>query len=72
MEKIMKRIASVSLPIAALAMALSAGDVHARSSPWSVSFDMGTQVAPNGDVHRAGTVSRRWSMPNTGSLTIRF
>ena len=51
----MKRIMSVSLPVAALVVALSAGDVRAQSNPWSVSFDLGTQVALNGDVHRGGS-----------------
>jgi hypothetical protein len=51
----MKRITSVSLPVAALVGALSAGDVRAQSNPWSVSFDLGTQVALNGDVHEGGT-----------------
>jgi hypothetical protein len=54
MEKIMKRITSVSLPIAALVVALSAGDVRAQSNPWSVSFDLATQVALSGDVHGGG------------------
>ena len=51
----MKRITSVSLPIAALLVALSAGDVRAQSNPWSVSFDLGTQVALSGDVHGGGS-----------------
>jgi hypothetical protein len=55
MEKIMKRITSVSLPVAALVVALSAGDARAQSNPWSVSFDLGTQVALNGDVHGGGS-----------------
>ena len=41
----MKRITSVSLPAAALMAALSAGEARAQSNPWSVSFDLGTQVA---------------------------
>jgi hypothetical protein len=126
MEKIMKRVVSVSLPVAALVVALSAGDVHAQSNPWSVSFDLGTEVALNGDVHGGGSGSvlglptqvearsygdicgngfywaadgvefkwqgdandldglagtglesindenRRWSMPITGGITVRF
>jgi hypothetical protein len=55
MEKIMKRITPVSLTVAALAVALSAGDAHAQSSPWSVSFDLGTQIALSGDVHGGGS-----------------
>jgi hypothetical protein len=55
MEKIMKRITSVSLPVAALVVALSAGDANAQSNPWSVSFDLGTQVALSGDVHGGGS-----------------
>jgi opacity protein-like surface antigen len=55
MEKIMKRITSVSLPVAAVLVALSAGDVRAQSNPWSVSFDLGTQVALSGDVHGGGS-----------------
>ena len=51
----MKRITSVSLPVAALVVALSAGDVRAQSNPWSVSFDLGTQVSLNGDVHGGGS-----------------
>lgn len=46
---------SVSLPVATLVVTLSAGDVRAQSSPWSVSFDLGTQVALNGDVHGGGS-----------------
>jgi hypothetical protein len=55
MEKIMKRITSVSLPAAAMMVALSAGDVRAQSNLWSVSFDLGTEVALNGDVHGGGS-----------------
>jgi len=56
MEKeIMKRVMSVSLPVAALIVAFSAGDVRAQSHPWSASFDLGTQVALSGDVHGAGS-----------------
>ena len=51
----MKRITSVSLPVAALLVALSAGDVRAQSNPWSVSFDLGTQLSLNGDVHGGGS-----------------
>jgi hypothetical protein len=51
----MKRIMSVSLPVAALVVGLSAGDVRAQSNPWSVSFDLGTQAALNGDVHGGGS-----------------
>ena len=51
----MKRVMSVSLPVAALAVALSAGDARAQSNPWSVSFDLGTQVALSGDVHGGGS-----------------
>jgi hypothetical protein len=126
MEKLMKRITSVGLPVAALAVALSAGDVRAQSNPWSVSFDLGTQVSLNGVVLSnvnmydtsvvpsvgagggvqinlsdrvavqggvefrwqgdatdldglAGTglesindESRRWSIPITGGITVRF
>jgi hypothetical protein len=55
MEKIMKRVMSVSLPVAALVVALSAGDARAQSNPWSVSFDLGTQIALSGDVHGGGS-----------------
>jgi opacity protein-like surface antigen len=55
MEKIMKRITSVSLPVAALVVALSAGDARAQSNPWSLSFDLSTQVALNGDLHGGGS-----------------
>jgi hypothetical protein len=51
----MKRITSVSLPVAALVVVLSAGDVRAQSNPWSVSFDLSTQVALNGDLHGGGS-----------------
>ena len=51
----MKRITSVSLPVAALMVAFSAGDVRAQSNPWSVSFDLGAQVAPSGEVHGGGS-----------------
>jgi hypothetical protein len=46
---------SVSLPVAALVVALSAGEVRAQSNPWSVSFDLETPVALNGDVHGGGS-----------------
>jgi hypothetical protein len=55
MEKIMKRITSGTVTVAAMLVALSAGDARAQSNPWSVSFDLGTQVALNGDVHGGGT-----------------
>jgi hypothetical protein len=56
MEKtIMKRGVSVGLLVAALVVALSAGDARAQSHPWSVSFDLGTQVALNGDLHGGGS-----------------
>ena len=51
----MKRIMSISLPAAALVVALSAAEVRAQSNPWSVSFDLGTQVSLNGDVHGGGS-----------------
>ena len=51
----MKRITSVSLPVAAMVVALSAGEVRAQSGPLSVSFDLGTQVALTGDVHAGGS-----------------
>ena len=51
----MKRITSVGVPVATLLMALSAGDVHAQSNPWSVSFDLGTQVSLSGDLHGGGS-----------------
>ena len=54
----MKKTTSViSLPVAALMVALSAGDVRAQSNPWSVSFDAGTQVAVSGNVHAGGAGS---------------
>lgn len=53
----MKSITSVSLPVAALAVALSAGDARAQASPWSVSFDLGAQAALSGDVHGGGSGS---------------
>lgn len=51
----MKSMTSMTLPIGALAMVLSAGEVRAQSNPWSVSFDVGTQVALSGDVHGGGS-----------------
>lgn len=51
----MTRVMSVSLPVAALVVALSAGDARAQSNPWSVSFDLGTQIALSGDVHGGGS-----------------
>ena len=50
----MKRITLV-LPAAALMAALSAGEARAQSNPWSVSFDLGTQVALSGDLHAGGS-----------------
>jgi hypothetical protein len=55
MESIMRKFTSFSLPAAALMVALSAGDVRAQSGPWSVSFDLGTEVAVNGDLHKGGS-----------------
>jgi hypothetical protein len=55
MENNIKRIMTVGLPIAALVVVLSAGDARAQSNPWSVSFDLGTQVALNGNVHGGGS-----------------
>jgi hypothetical protein len=57
METTMTRITLTSLPAAAVLVALSAGDVRAQSNPWSVSFDLGTQVALGGDVHGGGSGS---------------
>jgi hypothetical protein len=54
MEEIVKRIASVSLSVAALVVALSPADARAQSNPWAVSFDLGTQAAASGDVHGGG------------------
>jgi hypothetical protein len=51
--KTMKRITSI-VPVAALMVALSAGDARAQSNPWSVSFDLGTQAGLSGDVHGGG------------------
>ncbi len=53
----MKRITSFSLRAAAILVALSAGDARAQSNPWSLSFDLGTQVALSGDVHAGGSGS---------------
>jgi hypothetical protein len=114
MEKeIVKRIMSGSLPLAALLVAFSAGDVRAQSNPWSASLSTGnmydTSVVPSfgagggvqinlsqrfavqggvdfkwqGDANDldglAGTglepindENRRWSMPITGGVTVRF
>jgi hypothetical protein len=55
MEGIVKLIKSVRLPVAALVVALSAADARAQSNPWSVSFDLGTQVGLSGDVHGGGS-----------------
>ena len=54
----MKRVMLVSLPVAALVVALSPTPAHAQSDRWSVSFDLGAQVALSGDLHggAAGTV----------------
>ena len=51
----MKR--SLRLPAVASAIALSlwAADAHAENGPWSVSFDLGAQVAVSGDVHSGGS-----------------
>ena len=55
MENNLKRIMTAALPIAALVVALSAREAHAQSNPWSVSFDLGAQVALSGDVHDGGS-----------------
>jgi hypothetical protein len=55
MEEIVKRITSVSLLIAALLVAVSAAEARAQSNPWSVSVDLGTQVALSGGVHAGGS-----------------
>jgi opacity protein-like surface antigen len=51
----MKRLTLLTLPVAAFLVALSADEVRAQSNPWSVSFDLGTQIALNGDVHGGAT-----------------
>jgi hypothetical protein len=51
----MKRITTLGLPVAALVVAVSAGEAHAQSSPWSVLFDLGSQAALSGDVHGGGS-----------------
>ena len=51
----MNRLMSLSLPIAALVVALSAREAGAQSNPWSVAFDLGTQAAVSGNVHGAGS-----------------
>jgi len=50
----MKRITFVSLPVAALVVALSPVEAQAQSDRWSVSFDLGAQVALSGDLHGGG------------------
>ena len=50
----MKRLTSVILPAALLALAVSAGNAGAQSNPWSVSFDLGAQAALSGDLHGGG------------------
>lgn len=74
MEKNVKSVASVSLPVAALVVALSAGDARAQANQWSVSFDLGTQGEATDLDSLAGTglesindESRRWSMPITAA-----
>lgn len=57
MKRITKRNMWASLPLAAMVGALLAGDAHAQSGQWSVSFDLGTQVALSGDVHTGGSGS---------------
>src|SRR5436190_14647845 len=46
---------ALSLTVAAVLVALSAVDARAQSNPWSVSFDLGGQVALSGDVHGGGS-----------------
>jgi hypothetical protein len=43
------------LSVAVLLVAFSAEDARAQSTAWSVSFDLGTQVALSGDVHGGGS-----------------
>jgi len=50
----MKRIMTIGL-VAAVVVAISAGEAHAQSNPWSVSFDLGSQAALSGDVHAGGS-----------------
>jgi hypothetical protein len=42
---------------AAVALLLSAGVAQAQTGPWSLSFDLGGQLAVNGDVHDGATGS---------------
>jgi opacity protein-like surface antigen len=57
MNNIMKTIAWPGLPLATLAITLSTAEARAQSGPWSVSFDLGTQVALSGDLHAGGSGS---------------
>jgi opacity protein-like surface antigen len=53
----MKKITSMSVPVAALVVALFAADAAAQSSPWSVSFDAAGQIPLSGNVHGGGAGS---------------
>jgi hypothetical protein len=53
--EIMKSITRAWVPVLAVGAVLWAGDASAQTAPWSVSFDLGSQVAVNGDVHAGGS-----------------
>jgi opacity protein-like surface antigen len=55
MKSITKGITPAGLLLAAAMVALPAADARAQSGPWSVSFDLGTQVALSGDLHAGGS-----------------
>jgi hypothetical protein len=50
----MNRVIYVCVPVALMATMLSATEAGAQTNSWSVSFDVGTQVAVRGDVHGSG------------------
>jgi len=65
-EQIPMRLAARTLAIGALAAftVLNSRPAAAQEGPWSVSFDLGAQLAASGDVHGGGT-GRVLNLPTT-------
>ena len=51
----MTRILRVPAVASAIAVLLWTADARAENGPWSVSFDLGAQIAVSGDVHSGGS-----------------
>src|SRR5678816_3443009 len=52
---VMRNVLRMCLSAAFVWAAVSGSTASAQTNPWSVSFDIGAQVAVNGDVHSDGS-----------------